>query len=230
MSDFLKIISTENGPVQYELVRSWFGANSMKMTNHKFPYSITETEFEFLKDLIIMYNLKSGYEIATAFGVSSTGIGLGFKETGGKLVTMDAYIEENANNCESYKDYKPAVYENMDGYKSAKFLIKEFGLEDTVFLEVGWSPNDTESVIRKHISEPLDFVFIDGGHFPNQLINDISSVVPLLADKYVIAFHDMYPGVFDESVNEHIRKTFGKDVQVAVPEPYGYNLSIIMNI
>lgn len=230
MSDFSRILSLENGPVQYESVQSWFGANSMKMRNHNFPYSITETEFEFLKDLIIMYDLKSGYEVATAFGVSSIGIGLGFKQTGGKLVTMDAYIEEDSGDCESYQDYSPSVYEDMDGYKSANFLIKEFSLEENVFLEVGWSPNDTETAIKKHISTPLDFIFIDGGHFPNQVVDDISSIVPLLGEKYIIAFHDMYPDIFDSSVKDYIKSTFGEHVQIVVPEPYGYNLSIIMNV
>ena len=59
------------------------------MENHIFPLSIRYDEFEFLKNLIIKYNLKSGFELATAFGVSTVALGIGFIKTGGKLVTMD---------------------------------------------------------------------------------------------------------------------------------------------
>jgi hypothetical protein len=120
---------------------------------------------------VTTYNLKRGYECATAFGVSSTAAGLGFKKTGGKLVTMDAYVEELYDNCNSYRGVEAVTHPNSDDYKSAKFLHKHFGLEETVFCEVGWSPRDTAQTISKHFApeEKLDFVFIDAGHFPEQV-------------------------------------------------------------
>ena len=75
------ILDLKSGPIQYELGPGEYGlCRNLKMTNHDFPYSIRPTEFNFLKNLIIYYNLKNGYEIATEFGISTTELSLGFKE------------------------------------------------------------------------------------------------------------------------------------------------------
>lgn len=224
--DYLK--NLKSGPVFYEEAPSIFGRN-LKMVGHEFPYSIRPTEFSFLRNLVIDYDLKNGYEVATAFGISSLAAGLGFKETGGKLVTMDAYIEEKYDSFWTYQFDNPSTHPDMDGYKSAKFLMEHFGLEDTVFLEVGWSPDDTESCIRKHITEPLDYIFIDGGHFPGQFIQDMESIIPLLADEYIIAVHDNFPNMFTPEVIDYLETTFGKQPDIILPEPLGHNLSIYFN-
>jgi len=91
---FKQILNLTDGPVQYELTEM----GHIKMVNHLYPYSIKEREFNFLRDLIAHNNLKNGFECATAFGISSLALGLGFKETGGKCVTMDAYIEEKCED------------------------------------------------------------------------------------------------------------------------------------
>ena len=226
MSEYKEIISLTDGPVKYE----WTNEASIKMKNHSYPYSLKEAEFFYLRDIIVKYNLKTGYELATAFGVSTTAIGLGFKQTGGKLVTMDAYVEEHCNSWLVYRDMPPQIYHDKDGYKSANHLIKHFGLEDHVVTEVGWSPNNTEEVIKKHLTDKIDFVFIDGGHFPDQVIKDVEVLLPLLADKYLIAFHDNYPQVFDRKVNDFLMDNFGMLPEIVVAPPTGYNLSIITNL
>ena len=96
------------------------------MLQHPYPYSILQEEFDFLKNIIVENNLKCGYECATAFGISSLAIGLGFKQTGGKCVTMDAYIEEKCEDPGKYKNFEKQVYEQDDGYKSVKYLIEKF--------------------------------------------------------------------------------------------------------
>lgn len=222
-------LDLKSGPVQYELAPGDYGLRkNLKMTNHDFPYSIRPTEFNFLKNLVIDYDLKNGYEVATAFGISTTALGLGFKETGGKLVSMDAYVEEGVNSYWSYQNQNPTLYYDTDGYKSAQYLIEHFGLKDNVFLEIGWSPNDTERSIRKHITEPLDFVFIDCGHFPEQLIKDLESIRPLLAPEYIIVLHDNFPNMMTPQVNHYIQQTFGTLPTIVVPEPLGNNMSVII--
>ena len=224
--DYLK--NLKSGPVFYEDAPNGFTRN-LKMVGHDFPYSIKPTEFSFLKSLVIDYDLKNGYEVATAFGISALAAGLGFKETGGKLVTMDAYVEESVNSHWSYQGNGPSVHHDTDGYKSAKFLMEHFSLKDNVFLEVGWSPDDTESCIRKHITEPLDYVFLDGGHFPGQFIQDLESIRPLLADEYVLVLHDNFPKMFTPEVIEYLDNTFGKQPDIILPQPLGNNLSIYFN-
>ena len=226
MSQFNEILTFEDGPVQYENT----GSGHIKMKQHPYPYSIKEEEFEFLKNLIIEHNLQRGYECATAFGVSSCAIGLGFKQTGGKVVTMDAYIEEKCQNPGAYKDFERTVYETSDGYKSVKYLIEKFELQNTLFPEIGWSPDDTFRCIKNHFREKLDFVFIDAGHFEDQMIKDIDAFLPLLADKYVLAFHDVYEWSFSNKVHDHLMNTTGKKVEIMIPSGRGENLGVIINI
>lgn len=226
LSDWDKITELKDGPVQYEMT----GTNNIKMVQHPYPYSIKETEFNFLTNLIKEHNLQRGYECATAFGISSLALGLGFKATGGKCVTMDAYIEEKCKDPGAYEKFAREVYEQADGYKSVKYLIEQFGLQENLYPEIGWSPDDTETAVRKHIKEPLDFVFIDAGHFPEQMIKDIDAFLPLLGEKYVLAFHDVYPWSYTEAVHEHLFNKIGKRVEIAVPHPAGENLGVVINL
>jgi predicted O-methyltransferase YrrM len=227
MNYFEQIVELKDGPVQYEMTST----NNIKMVQHPYPYSIKFEEFEFLRHLIRDCKLKRGYECATAFGISSLAIGLGFKESGGKCVTMDAYIEEKCKDPGKYQDFEREVYEHADGYKSVKFLIEHFHISNNLFPEIGWSPDDTGSVIEKHFGdEKLDFIFIDAGHFPEQIIKDIDAVLPYMGEKYVMAFHDVYPWSFSEMVHDHLLKKTGRKVDIVVPHPGGENLGVIINL
>lgn len=226
MSNFQRVLTLKDGPVQYEMT----GSGNIKMVQHPYPYSIKEEEFNFLTNLIAENNLQNGYECATAFGISSLAIGLGFKQTGGKCVTMDAYIEEKCQNPGTYKDFERQVYEQADGFKSVKYLIEQFELQNHLIPTIGWSPDDTETNVRKHITEPLDFVFIDAGHFPEQMIKDIDAFIPLLGEKYVLAFHDIYPWSFSQAVHDHLYNQLGKRVEIKVPHPRGENLGVVINL
>lgn len=226
MSNFQKVLTLKTGPVQYEMT----GTGNIKMVQHPYPYSIKEEEFNFLTNLISENNLQRGYECATAFGISSLAIGLGFKQTGGKCVTMDAYIEEKCKNPGAYEHFERQVYEQADGFKSVKYLIEQFELQNHLIPTIGWSPDDTETNVRKHITEPLDFVFIDAGHFPEQMIKDIDAFIPLLGEKYVLAFHDIYPWSFSQAVHDHLYNQLGKRVEIKVPHPSGENLGVVINL
>jgi predicted O-methyltransferase YrrM len=224
---FEEIIKIEDGPVKYELS----GSNHIKMQGHEFPLSIKQEEFDFLTKLVVDNKLKRGFECATAFGISSLASALGFKQTGGKLVTMDAYIEEKCKNAGAYKNFERQVYEQADGYKSVKHLIKHFELEKTLFPEIGWSPDDVEETINKHFgNKKLDFVFLDAGHFPEQMIKDISAIAPYLDKKFVFVFHDIYSWSFNDDVHKLCMDLFGKNVEIKIPHPQGENLGYIWNL
>lgn len=231
MSSFDAILSIQNPMFSYRLEER----GNISLNRKRVPLSIRKYEYDTITNTIIKYNLKRGYECATAFGVSSMAAGHGFKETGGKLVTMDAFIEEKMSSDSAYSGFvDPVLFETATNRKSAEFLIQHFGFENIVFSELGWSPNDVESVIRKHYKEDekLDYVFIDAGHFPHQVIKDIQAVVPFLAEKNVMMFHDVYPHVFDHNVNQYIEQKFGKKIEIlATPESgLGDNLGILVNL
>lgn len=57
------------------------------------PKSITLIEFKKLFEIVVRNNVQSALEIGTGFGISSLAIGMGLKQTGGKGITVDSYIE-----------------------------------------------------------------------------------------------------------------------------------------
>jgi predicted O-methyltransferase YrrM len=171
----------------FHLVRDYHG--NFGMSNHMHPLSILPAEAKVIHEEIIRINAKRGYEIATAFGVSTAVIGHALKQNGGKLVSMDAYIEEHVNNCSNYDVNTRQSFENADGYRCARALLQNFGL-DNVTLEVGWSPTD---VPRALDGQRLDLVFIDGGHTQEQITLDTQSVIPYLnPEKHIIFYHDSH--------------------------------------
>ena len=180
-----QVVSRAN--LGFHLVRQHNG--NFGMSNHMHPLSILPAEAKVIQDEIARTKSKSGYEIATAFGVSTAVIGEALKQNGGSLISMDAYIEEQVNNCSNYDSSTKQSFENADGYRCAKALMDGFALNN-VKLAVGWSPTDVPKVLN---GTRLDFVFIDGGHTQQQITQDTESIVPFLhPDKHIVFYHDSH--------------------------------------
>lgn len=167
--------------------------DALKFTNHYHPWSIREPEAEILVNLITRNNLKVGYEICTGVGISSIVTGQAFNYNNGKLVSIDAYVEESFNLSEAYdintKFIKNA--ETSDGYRMTKYLSHVLGIENNLILDIGWSPDDVPtSYIKHHGKNKLDYAFIDGGHSPEQIDADVKCLLPFMGENVVIVFHD----------------------------------------
>lgn len=201
-----------------------FNNGSLAMKKHNNPLSIRENEFQFLKNFIVEHNLTKGYELATAFGISTTACGLGFKETHGKLCSMDSYIEETVNYCGGYNLEHTPNFE-ADGYKLADFLITKFGLQDTVSLYVGKSPDDVDKLLL----HDLDFIFIDALHTDQALLSDFNAIFKYMANKCVLFLHDMH--CFRQDTIEYIQSLmhnkFIYPPSCSLKSGGGYNLSYI---
>ena len=219
------IDASKNFEIKYELANE--PNFSLKMVNHENPWSIKLSEFEYLKNFIIKNDIQKAYEVATAFGISTMALGLGLKLTGGKLVTMDAYIEETFNSAGAYVDIKKTV-ECADGYKSVKTLIDYFDLCDVVFPYVGWSPDNTTETIKNVFDDNLELFFIDAGHWDSALLLDINSILPHLnKERFVVFIHDTH--CFSNDCIYQIEKIFDTKIK-CVDEcryPEGFNLSYI---
>ena len=171
--------------------------HSWRLQEKKFPYSCTDEEGLIINYIIQANQLKSGFEIATGFGYSSIYSGLGFKETKGKLISLDCYVEEDKEfpiyTNEELKKCVVRVKNNIQsgnypaGLKFAKDHTNLLELSNTINFVIGLSPADIPSILEK---VTLDFVFIDGGHFDGQPLKDFLAVLPYLADKWAIFFHD----------------------------------------
>jgi len=192
--EFKEMLSFTDGPVRFEKN----DRGHLKIQNKPWPWSVKEFEFDTLRSLVSAYNCKRGFEIATGFGVSAVALGLGFKETNGKLVTMDAYVEELHNHPDSYRRSSPVVNTASNDFKTAKYLINKFDLNEVVFPELGWSPRDTGDVLKKHLApgEKLDFVFIDGAHSYKAVMKDLKAYAPKVKQKCGLLGHDIdYPSI-----------------------------------
>ena len=191
----------------------------LKMTTHHHPWSVTEQEFLHFGDFIRRHNLVSGFELATAFGISGTGAALGFKDTGGSLLTMDAYIEEKFNNAIGYTDLREVNLADPDGLASLRWLMSTFDLQRVVSPTIGWSPDDVPRTVINTIGaqKKFDFVFLDAGHWDNAGINDIAAIRPFVDIKKPFAFfiHDTsefsekFFGLFSELYGVPVKKIPG---------------------
>jgi predicted O-methyltransferase YrrM len=183
-------------------------ADSIKMSNHFNPWSIRQSEANIIYKLLVENKLKSGFEIATGFGISATVIGQALKVTGGKLVTMDAYLEEDLG-CGNYgHDTIIVKTQNADGYKMVSNLIRSLELENFVKPTIGWSPQDTiNNISLHHTDKQLDFAFIDGGHSKEQIFLDVKEIIDMFTENAIIIMHD-YGCVGDDTKNLILSKGF----------------------
>lgn len=224
----------KSSPVKYHVPHNHA---PLRMRNHNLPLSIKPAEFKFLYDFVSKHKLSKGYECATAFGISMLAPALAMKGHGGKLVTMDAYAEEHFQKLihTGNAERQGKTFQNSDGFKSASWLVKEFGLEKVVTLTVGWSPVDTKKALEKTYDlskDKLDYVFIDAEHIDSALVDDIKSIVPYLDNKFAIFVHDTH--CFMGKAQDYVKGKFGKLWTIAkgceFPHGNGYNLAYITNL
>lgn len=171
------------------------------------PISITQREAIHMYNFIVSHNLKNGYECATGTGISALVAGLAFKENGGKLATLDAYIEQNYKLSNVYRD-KQEVYTDSIPYQTINKMLERYGLENTVTLKQGWSPDAVPDLGLANI----DFVHIDAGHWDEAVQRDLQVIKPYLADKYAIFIHDTH--CFSGDTERFCQELFGKSWQV----------------
>lgn len=188
-NEIIELSKKANLPFSLESVAE----NSVKFTNHHHPWSIRETEADIIYNIITSNNLKVGFEICTGVGISGLTAAYAFSNTGGKLVSIDAYVEETFNLCSAYdintKIVKKA--EDSDGYRMTSYLSSKLGISNHLVLDVGWSPDDVPtSYVKHHGNNKLDYAFIDGGHTQKQIDEDVKVLLSFLSENAVIVFHD----------------------------------------
>ena len=172
-----------------------------KLPDRKFPYSLTFEEGMMMHYLVSANGLKQGYEIATAFGFSSFFIATAFEKTGGHLISADAYIEEEmedfiydlASTQEHVAKLRQLQKDEQHDQlpRGLQFAIEgaaALGVDSFVDYRIACSPEGVPELLD---DRRLDFAFIDGGHFGEQPVLDVQSVLPFLrSDRFLMMFHD----------------------------------------
>lgn len=177
------------------------------MTGNGCPVSITEEEFRFITTFVAANGYTNGYELATGFGISTCAIGLGLKANGGKIISVDAYIEEKSGSWDNYQD-KKKTHTDSKGFKMASTLVKHFNLENEVELQVGWSPDDIPEILEGYT---IDFAFIDGAHFDQNVLDDINVIRPNLITPFTVMLHDIK--AFSKGTLDTISGWLGTEIQ-----------------
>lgn len=170
---------------------------SRTLRDGPYPGSCTDEEGLALYHVITANGLRSGFEIATAFGYSTAYIGLAMQRTGGELVSMDCYVDTSATPPDARpQELAQAVAEVMQrieqgvypaGLALADEHLSALGLEDLVTLSIGISP---ESVADALAGRRLDFALIDGSRSGDQPTWDFDAVLPFLQPRCAVFFHD----------------------------------------
>jgi len=136
---------------------------------------------------------KSGpcLEIGSYCGKSSVYIGLGCKENGSTLFSVDHHRgSEEQQPGEEYFD--PDLLDKdtglIDTFRLFRKTIEEASLEDTVV------PIVTRSeVVARFWKTPLSMIFIDGGHSFKTVFTDYNCWVSHLIPGGFLAIHDIFP-------------------------------------
>ena len=139
------------------------------------------------------------------------------------------YVEEDCETPDAYRHAEASRKSEALGYRSASWILQHFGLTDIVSLNVGWSPDDIPAILDRHPggAGPLDFVFIDAGHWDEALVKDLAVIRDRLADRYVVLIHDVH--CFSQSSFQFVQQQFGRGWSVIdrCRHPLGWNLSVI---
>lgn len=152
-----------------------------RLPNRPFPVSVTDTEGQLLAHAILQKQLCSGYEVATGFGLSSLWAGTALKETGGTLISIDTYREETTQDFETTGS--GVAWEPYGLLFAMRWRDR---LHFPLRYAIAASPVDVPSLGLRH----LDYVFIDGCHYGAHPLKDVAAVVPYLASRGIMAFHD----------------------------------------
>lgn len=156
----------------------------------KLPFSISEYEFNYMKEFILQNNLKNGFELATGIGVSTIALGYSLGLNGGKLLSVDSYLEEETQNQPIGMNEKSS---NNIPYLNNKNLLQIFEVSDNVILKKGISPIDCINFIKEYFSEKLDFVFLDCPKSYSDYVRDIEYVYDFLnKERFAIFVHDTH--------------------------------------
>jgi hypothetical protein len=225
---FNELINLNDAPIPFETVNLWQGGHSLKHKGHDFPWSVTQKEYDFLHSIIVDNNLKNGIDLCTGIGISALSAAMAMKKTGGKLVTIDAYVEEYFNHF-TYKS-KKIIYDS-DGYKNIIYLRDKFNLQKELIAEIGWSPDDVPTIIERNFDEMLDFVFIDGGHTEEQLFKDISCILPYTNENTFWLFHDCIDALWTKKIQDFCFEKMNSILRIQCPISEGnHNLGQLFRL
>ena len=165
-------VSTGLNPAHFgnfaEAPYTWFIEGGASLTN---GLGISAQEVYFLECLFEVYQPQRSFVIGNSLGWSTLAIALA--RPGGEVIAIDAGFDRNA----------------VRGIDLTNRIAAAEGLPVRAVKAV--SPGEVAAVIAAHLTGPVDFAFIDGGHSVAQVEADFDALRPHAADACVYLFHDV---------------------------------------
>ena len=129
-------------------------------------------------------------EIGSYCGLSTVYLGLGVRDAGGVLFSIDHHSgSEEHQPGEEFHD--PELYNGqrgcMDSFPEFRRTVSRAGLWDTVVPIVARS-----AIAARMWATPLSLVLVDGGHSPEAAWSDYRGFAPHIVPGGLLAIHDVF--------------------------------------
>lgn len=129
-------------------------------------------------------------EIGSYCGRSAVYLGLGCREAGGVLFSIDHH-EGSEEQQPGQEYFAPELLDpatgRIDTFPTFRKTIRELGLEETVVAIVSRS-----AVVARFWTTPLSLIFIDGGHTFEAAFTDYNAWVSHLLPGGYLVIHDIF--------------------------------------
>jgi predicted O-methyltransferase YrrM len=130
-------------------------------------------------------------EVGAWCGKSSVYLGAAAEATNSVLYSLDHH-HGSEENQEGWEHFDPTLVDPLDGRLNTlptwQRSIADARLEETVIGLVGHS-----KVIAQHFDQPLELLFIDGGHGHDVAWSDYRAWSPRLVVDGLLLIHDVFP-------------------------------------
>jgi hypothetical protein len=130
-------------------------------------------------------------EIGAWCGKSALYLGAAAEATGSVLYSLDHHHGSEENQV-GWEHFDPSLVDPLDGRLNTlprwQRTIAEARLEETVIGLVGHS-----SIVAAHFAQPLDLLFIDGGHGDDVAWADYRAWAPKVVTGGLLLIHDVFP-------------------------------------
>ncbi len=134
-------------------------------------------------------------EIGAWCGKSALYLGAAAEATGSVLYSLDHHHGSEENQV-GWEHFDPTLVDPLDGRLNTlprwQRTIAEAKLEKTVVGVVGHS-----TIVAAHFAQPLDVLFIDGGHGDDVAWADYRAWAPKVVAGGLLLIHDVFPDPSD---------------------------------
>lgn len=203
----------------------------VKMYREKFTYpaSVSPSQGEFLKSLTGNIAPKNVVEIGCFTGISTIWLAAGLEQTGGagKINSIDLF-EDIIPAPPYHRAYLPNPLEYAQNSVANAQLAHRVKFHKSNSVAVG-------ERIHEILSEPIDFIYIDGDHTKEGCEKDFLLFYPHVAMDGYIVLHDIYPEYCNWDgpryvIDKYIKTSPHFELMEVKTSPVNYGMAVIRKV